>query len=175
MSTKEACAHQRRRLGLKGPELQQRLAVAETRCFAANEVLTPARRQVLRLLLAANAPVKAYELMAALPKAGRPAYPTTTYRTLEFLTRLGLAHRIERLNAYVACRMGECAHSPTLLICDCCGAVEEWTTDVAQAVAGAESKGYLVSAVTVEAMGLCGPCMAGKSRDGATSALRSRE
>jgi Fur family zinc uptake transcriptional regulator len=168
MPTKVACGHQRRHLGLKGAELQQRLSVAETRCFAANEVLTPPRRQVLTLLLAAHAPVKAYDLMAALSKAGGPAYPITTYRALEFLMRLGFAHRIERLNAYVACRMDEGAHSPTLLICDCCGAVEEWLTDIVQALAGAEPKGYVVRAVTVEARGLCGPCMAGKLRDRAS-------
>ena len=142
--------------------MQRQLAMAEMRCFAASETLTPGRRQVLRLLLAADAPVKAYDLMSALPKGGRPAYPTTIYRTLEFLTGLGLAHRIERLSAYVACRLGEHVHSPAMLICNCCGTIEELETDLAKAFSPVETRGYVVTTVTVEARGLCRACRVGQ-------------
>ena len=164
MPTREVCPHEPRRFGLTGADLQRQLAAAESRCFAAGETLTPSRRQVLSLLLAADAPAKAYDLMAALPKGGRPAYPTTMYRTLEFLTGLGLAHRIEGLNAYVACRVGEHVHSPAILICNCCGTVEEFETDVARALSPRETRGFVVRDVTVEARGLCRACRVGKAQ-----------
>ena len=109
--------------GLHGPALQRALGLAETRCLENQERLTAPRRRVLELLLEAHAPLKAYDLIAVFGQTGAPAKPPTVYRALEFLERLGFAHRIESLNAYVPCRLeGEAPHSAAFLICDCCGA-----------------------------------------------------
>ena len=52
------------------------LARAEAACAAAGETLTPVRRRVLELLLTANAPVKAYDLLALLkPEKAPPNRP----------------------------------------------------------------------------------------------------
>src|SRR5690349_5876216 len=75
------------------------IAEAEARCADAGETLTPLRRRVLELLLDHTGPAKAYDLLADLGSGQGPAKPPTVYRALEFLTRLGLAHRIETLNA----------------------------------------------------------------------------
>jgi Fur family zinc uptake transcriptional regulator len=143
--------------GLHGPALQRALGLAETRCQENQERLTTPRRRVLELLLGAHGPLKAYDLIAAFGE-GAPAKPPTVYRALEFLERLGFAHRIESLNAYVPCRLDGEAHSAAFLICDCCGTAEEFEPDFHAQLAAAETRGYEVRSVTLEARGLCPAC-----------------
>jgi len=156
---KAACAHDGDTAGLRPGALSAALTQAEARCSAAEERLTGPRRRVLELLLASGAPVKAYDLIAAYGADGQAAKPPTVYRALEFLERLGFAHKLESLNAYVACRRTGDRHAAAFLICDCCGATEEFEPATAQAVeqAGAR-RGYEVRTLTVEARGLCPAC-----------------
>jgi Fur family transcriptional regulator, zinc uptake regulator len=147
--------------GLKGVALRRALGAAEGRCVDTQERLTPPRRRVLELLLEADAPLKAYDLIAAFGEAGEPAKPPTVYRALEFLERLGFAHRIESLNAYVPCRMEGEGHQAAFLICDCCGAAQEFEPDLKPALAAARAAGYDAHSVTLEARGLCPACRAG--------------
>src|SRR5688500_10586247 len=151
----DACHHheEHEHHGLHGPSLARALAAAEDRCAATQERLTAPRRRVLELLLAADAPLKAYDLIAAYGEAGEAAKPPTVYRALEFLERLGFAHRIESLNAYVPCRLDADGHSAAFLICDCCGAAEEFEPDFTTQLAAAEALGYAVRSVTLEARG----------------------
>lgn len=143
--------------GLSGATLADELDLAERRVGDAGERLTAPRRRVLELLLETGQPVKAYDLMA-LYQAGAPAKPPTVYRALEFLERQGLVHRIQSLNAYVACRRGE-VHAAAFLICDCCGATSEVEPAAAKAMADqAAIAGFALRAVTVEANGLCAAC-----------------
>jgi len=145
--------------GLRGAGLTEALSAAEQRVAAEGERLTPPRRRVLEQLLGAGGPVKAYDLMATYEAGGRPAKPPTVYRALDFLSKRGLAHRIESLNAYVACRSADPAHVAAFLICDCCGAVAEAEWDLtAQAEAAARDHGYAVERVSVEARGRCPAC-----------------
>jgi Fur family zinc uptake transcriptional regulator len=146
--------------GLKGPALRHALNAAERRCLDSQERLTAPRRRVLELLLEGDGPLKAYDLIAAYGDGGEPAKPPTVYRALEFLERLGFAHRIESLNAYVPCRLDAQGHAAAFLICDCCGAAEEFEPDFAPGRAAAEARGYAVSTVTLEARGLCPACQA---------------
>ncbi|MCR5878969.1 Fur family transcriptional regulator [Phenylobacterium sp. J367] len=147
--------------GLKGQALKHALASAETRCADTQERLTAPRRRVLELLLEADAPLKAYDLIAAFGAGGEPAKPPTVYRALEFLERLGFAHRIESLNAYVPCRLEADGHVAAFLICDCCGAAEEFEPDLTEGLAAARASGYALRAVTLEARGHCPACRAG--------------
>ena len=158
----DACEHHEHHVhhGLKGPALGQALAVAEARCADTQERLTTPRRRVLELLLASDAPQKAYDLIAAFGTGGEPAKPPTVYRALEFLERLGFAYRIESLNAYVPCRL-QGGHAAAFLICDCCGEAAEFEPDLGAQLAAAEATGYAVRAITIEARGLCAACRAG--------------
>jgi Fur family zinc uptake transcriptional regulator len=144
--------------GLHDQALQAALVDAEARCAQAQERLTAPRRRVLELLLGADAPLKAYDLIAAFGEGGEPAKPPTVYRALEFLERLGFAHRIESLNAYVPCRSDAAEHRAAFLICDCCGAAQEFEPDLAAEVFAARHTGYAVRAITLEARGLCPAC-----------------
>src|SRR5690242_18825727 len=137
--------------GLKGAALTRALGEAERRCEVTHERLTSPRRRVLELLLEADAPLKAYDLIAAFGEDGEPAKPPTVYRALEFLERLGFAHRIESLNAYVPCRLDGESHQAAFLICDCCGAAQEFEPDFSTQVAAAERAGYAVQSITLEA------------------------
>jgi Fur family zinc uptake transcriptional regulator len=155
------CAHVHTTAGLHGKGLAAAMAEAERRCVAAGERLTPPRRRVLELLLEAGQPVKAYDLMAGVGPSGETAKPPTVYRALEFLARAGLAHRIESLNAYMACRLGEAAHAAGFLICDCCGAAREIQPMTPPEVRDAANQaGYVLSGIMVEAHGLCADCAA---------------
>ena len=144
--------------GLHGPALTRAISMAEARCLENQERLTPPRRRVLELLLEAHGPLKAYDLIATYGEEGAPAKPPTVYRALEFLERLGFAHRIESLNAYVPCRLTAERHSAAFLICECCGAAEEFEPDFTAQLDAASARGYDVQAVTLEARGLCPAC-----------------
>lgn len=146
--------------GLSGAGLRKALAAAELRCAETQDRLTTPRRRVLELLLGSEGPLKAYDLIAAYGEDGAPAKPPTVYRALDFLERLGFAHRIESLNAYVPCQIDTAGHRAAFLICDCCGKAEEFEPDFRAELAAAEALGYMVRALTLEARGLCAACRA---------------
>lgn len=157
----DACGHDHGHdAGLHGDRLTAALAEAEKRCDAGGQKLTPPRRRVLELLLKSGAPMKAYDLMADFGGDAREAAkPPTVYRALDFLARQGLAHRIESLNAYIACSVDAAEHAAGFLICDCCGAtreIEPAPSDWVTAAAG--EAGYVLTGVTLEAHGLCSDC-----------------
>ena len=144
--------------GLIGASLDLALGQAETRCQSTRERLTPPRRRVLELLLQAEGPLKAYDLIAAFGLRGEPAKPPTVYRALEFLERMGFVHRIESLNAYVSCRRDAESHKAAFLICDCCGAAQEFDPDLLNRLTPTDIAGYALRSVTLEAHGLCPTC-----------------
>jgi Fur family zinc uptake transcriptional regulator len=142
-------------------ERAAQITSAEQRCIAAGESLTPLRRRVLELLLSQHGPAKAYDLLPLLD-ADKHAKPPTIYRALDFLVRMGLAHRIESLNAFVACDIGACARSTIFLICEKCGAAEEFDAghaliDLSEA---AKRDGFSIRRTMIEASGLCSACQA---------------
>ena len=156
-----ACDHQPDAPGLHGGGLTREVAAVEARCAEAGQRLTPPRRRTLELLLQSGRPMKAYDLIAGFGADGAPAKPPTVYRALEFLEGLGLVHRIQSLNAFVACRRGLPSHAAAFLICDCCGATQEVDPALAAPVQSAAAKsGYRVQSFTVEAHGLCAACAA---------------
>jgi Fur family zinc uptake transcriptional regulator len=138
------------------------IAAAEAACKSVGETLTPLRRRVFELLLDHDGPAKAYDLLDSLRPDHSAAKPPTVYRALDFLVRLGLAHRIESQNAWVACDVGACARSTIFLLCEKCGASIETDaghalSDVAEA---AKRAGFALHRTVIEAAGLCADCQA---------------
>jgi Fur family zinc uptake transcriptional regulator len=123
---------------------QRALIAAEALCAARGEALNDPGRRVLKALLAASSPLKAYDLTYALASGGRSAAPPTVYRALKFLIGMGLAHRIESQNAYVACRFPGEPHFAGFHICERCGAAREFKLDEIPHHAGLEGPGRLV-------------------------------
>lgn len=130
------------------------LAAAELVCAEAGARLTPVRRRTLEILLEGHRPMGAYDILARLDTDGFGSKPPVAYRALGFLVDHGLAHRIERLNAFVACPHpdGE-GHAPAFLICRICQTVAE-----IPAALGALPEGFRVEKTTVEVEGLCAAC-----------------
>lgn len=135
------------------------IQTAEAHCSAEGLQFTPVRRRTLELLLESHAALGAYDLLARLKAEGLAAQPPAAYRALTFLTENGLAHRIERLNAFVACAQPGAAHRPTFLICRACGQVAEAVGLGAGRLAeGAEARGFQIECMVIEAEGLCPAC-----------------
>ena len=124
--------------------------------------LTPVRRRALEILLEAHKALGAYEVLDRLAAEGFGRQPPVAYRALDFLVAHGLAHRIQRLNAYVACQHPAEAHAPVFLICRSCDAVAEAAGGRVRAAleAGAAAAGFAVERASVEAVGLCPACRA---------------
>ena len=133
------------------------MRAAEDACTAAGKRLTPVRAHVLEVLLREHRAMGAYEILDELRQAGFSAQPPQAYRALEFLTDAGLAHRIERLNAFVACSHPGAQHAPAFMICRECGSVAE--AEVDNPLGGsAVAAGFQVERAVVEAEGLCPEC-----------------
>jgi len=123
--------------------------------------LTHNQQVVFDALSAADKPMTAYEVLA-LPhtrKAGLKA-PLTIYRALDRLIADGLVHRIESLNAFVACGHGHHDHATGFLICGDCGRTLEVPLAACEShLAGrARDQGFFVDAVKVEMTGRCPDC-----------------
>jgi Fur family zinc uptake transcriptional regulator len=141
---------------------------AEALCQTRGVQLTPLRRDVLRLVLEAEAPIGAYALLDQLKASRAKAAPPTVYRALDFLLEQGLIHRLERLNAFMGCNEAleghhhdhAHDHPHQFLICRGCGATREISDHaVAQAIAAAATRsGFSAARATVEIEGFCGKC-----------------
>lgn len=141
-------------------ETAQALAAIDMSCAERGLSLTPLRRRVLELLLEAGSPVKAYDLLAALKPDGA-AQPPTIYRALDFLTKAGLAHKVEALNAYTACSHGDHADrhaddTAALFICEACGSVEE--RHIPRVNGEGAPQGFALSRSVIEHYGRCAAC-----------------
>jgi Fur family zinc uptake transcriptional regulator len=122
--------------------------------------LTELRRRVLGLILEAEGPVTAYQLLDRLKETRKRAAPPTIYRALDFLISQRLIHKIERLNAFVPCIETGHEHAAQFLICRQCGTVTE-IEDHAAADAlehAAEREGFHPRRAIVEIEGTCALC-----------------
>lgn len=135
------------------------MAEAERLAASRGHKMTRIRRKVLRLLLESPEPAKAYDLLGQLDGEGA-AKPPTVYRALDFLREVGLAHKIESLNAYVACGHASHSHSAIFLICEMCGNAEELhgVTSREAILAETRAAGFDLQRVLVEVRGTCRAC-----------------
>ncbi|MEJ6389212.1 Fur family transcriptional regulator [Gymnodinialimonas ulvae] len=136
------------------------LGAAEARCAEAGLRLTPVRRKVLELLLKEHRALGAYAILDLLRDAGFGSQPPVAYRALDFLAEHGFVHKIERLNAFVACAHPNAAHAPAFMICRACDAVAEAQSTPAKGALGAAAKaaGFQIEKTVMEAEGLCPDC-----------------
>lgn len=133
---------------------------AEARLTKAGARLTPVRRRTLEILLESHRAMGAYDMLQRLAGEGYGNQPPVAYRALEFLVQNGLAHRLQRLNAFAACLHPGHEHAPAFLICRECdklaelpaAPVRDTLTDLAK------DSGFRVERVTIEALGLCPAC-----------------
>lgn len=139
------------------------LARAERYCIERKLKFTPIRRRALEILLAEHRALGAYDLLAVLARDGLGTAPPAAYRALDFLTSAGFAHKIEGLNAYIACAHLGAEHAPAFLICTNCKSVAEAETEATKGRLGevARATGFVISHTVIEALGLCPRCQDG--------------
>ena len=116
-------------------------------------------RIVLAALHGAGRPLSAYDILDSTRSSSLKA-PTQVYRSLQKLSDRGLVHRIEALNAFVACcDRHDGGHRPGFLICRDCSAVREFEDsripDLAREAAGDR---FSVDSVSLEVFGRCAEC-----------------
>lgn len=143
--------------------VDQALASAEDVVRARGLRLTPVRRRTLEILLERHGAMGAYDVLQRLAEDGFGHQPPVAYRALDFLVENGLAHRIQRLNAFAACAHPGEDHHAAFLICRGCNAVAEVPADPVRAALeqGAGALGFTVERANIEALGLCGACREG--------------
>lgn len=116
---------------------------------------------IVEALRGVGRPVSAYELIDRLRDKATLA-PQTVYRSLDRLIAGGQAHRLESLNAFVACRHPSHEGVAVFAICEDCGTVTEF--DEPQAVerlhAWAKKAKFAVDQMTLEIRGRCRACTA---------------
>jgi Fur family zinc uptake transcriptional regulator len=136
------------------------MSEASELCVARKLRLTPRRRQVLEIMLASHQPMGAYEILAALNRAGNVdrIAPPIVYRALEFLMAEGLIHRIESRNAFITCVHPGHESAAQFLICRDCEQVAELETSEQSLLAAAENLGFAVDHSVVEITGVCARC-----------------
>ena len=144
------------------------VAAVERACGERGLRLTEIRARVLGLVAAAGKPIKAYDLLeqirvdkSADGEGAGAAAPPTVYRALDFLLANGFIHKLESINAFVACHHPNAAqHSAPFLICDGCHKAVELEDEhvVATLDAQARALGFSPQTQTLEVHGLCAEC-----------------
>lgn len=129
------------------------------------KALTKNQSLVLTELQKADAPLTAYVLLDRLRDQGFRA-PLQVYRALERLQEVGFIHRLESINAFMACTHD--AHNghhhgvAAFAICETCGRVDEFADHIIddQLAIWTTMRGFRPLKTSVELRGTCAACIA---------------
>lgn len=123
--------------------------------------LTKNQSLVFSALSDAKAPLTAYTILDRLREHGFRA-PLQVYRALEKLLEFGMVHRLESINAFVACAHPQCHSHGTMAfaICEDCGNVREFSDDqIVERLAGwAQEENFRPHKTIIELRGQCRDC-----------------
>lgn len=157
-------------------DVTERLRAAKEQCRLSGARFTPLRQQIYQLVLEANQPVGAYDLItqlqqmrlvapdgvddASAQKTTKNVAPPTVYRSLEFLLGEGLIHQLTSINAYVPCCHPRAQHTAAFLICAQCQRVQECSSIPVQEMMSFAEKdvGFVVERSVIELSGRCQAC-----------------
>jgi Fur family zinc uptake transcriptional regulator len=136
------------------------IKIAEDHCIKHKLKFTPVRRKVLEILLEEHRAIGAYAILEKLRLDGFSSQPPVAYRALDFLVEHGFSHKIERLNAFVACSHPGASHTPAFMICRQCDAVAETESEASDSELSkiAKSSGFKIEQTVIEAEGVCHIC-----------------
>lgn len=116
--------------------------------------------EILDVLRRRRSPVSAYDVLETLRETHDKVAPTTIYRALSALTKCGHVHRVESLNAFIACQCDRHQHTFILSICEECGSVEENVApDLLKELSSVIGKsGFSAMRHVIEVHGTCRSC-----------------
>lgn len=123
--------------------------------------LTKNQRLVHDVLVSTGSSLSAYGILDSLREDGFRA-PLQVYRALDKLMELGMVHRLESRNAFIACSHPDCESRRTIafMICEKCETVfelgDEGLIDHLDKLAANEN--FQLQQSTVELLGLCASC-----------------
>ena len=125
--------------------------------------LTEKQSLVMNLLSKAKGPLSAYQILNDLNDQGFRG-PTQVYRVLEKLLELRRVHRIESMNAFVACQQEKCHKKNKEInlftICKICGDVQELLNNGLKNIVKSLSKdnNFLLKSSVLELNVICSKC-----------------
>jgi len=116
--------------------------------------------QVLAVLRRNRGPMSAYDVLGDLRRTKPKIAAPTVYRALAALGERGIVHRIESMNAFIACQCRDHEHASILSICTDCGTVREslapeLLTYLSKSVG---QSGFAATRHVVELHGRCAEC-----------------
>ena len=170
-TTSSNCEHAHDVQDFTPQDVTERLQAAKEQSHLRGVRFTPLRQQIYRLVLQANKPVGAYDLITQLQQmrlsdnvseigGTKNVAPPTVYRSLEFLLSEGLIHQLTSINAYVPCCHPRAQHTAAFLICEQCQRVQECSSlPIQEMMSFAEQDlGFTVARSVIELSGRCQAC-----------------
>ena len=142
------------------------LQLAREICQKNKVNMTPTKEQVLKLIWQSHRPIGAYQIQDQLAKISHKAVaPPTVYRALQFLTKLGLVHKIPSLNSFIGCPFPNSPQSNLFLICEGCGNIAEASCSSVDLVLQktCRDSNFNLNSKTIELLGLCFLCSESKT------------
>lgn len=138
------------------PSREDLLQAAADEAQLNGKSLTAIRKHVLNVLLDAQRPMTAYEVLDSIEGVGSVS-PPTAYRALDFLVALGFVTRVESLNAYLALDLGPSDIPLAFFVCEKCGQAQEIaaTDAVISLIGSANESGFGVNHASLEVRGDC--------------------
>ena len=174
-ATTSSCDHLHEVQHFTSNDITERLTAALEQSRSRGVRFTQLRQQIYQLILQANKPVGAYDLITKLQQVrlseidstshskqslSKNVAPPTVYRSLEFLLEEGLIHQLTSINAYVPCCHPRAEHTAAFLICQQCQKVQECSSlPVQEIMSFAEQDvGFKVARSVIELSGRCQAC-----------------
>lgn len=174
-ATTSSCDHLHEVQHFTSNDIAERLTAALEQSRLRGVRFTQLRQQIYQLILQANKPVGAYDLITKLQQVrlsetdstshskqslSKNVAPPTVYRSLEFLLEEGLIHQLTSINAYVPCCHPRAEHTAAFLICQQCQKVQECSSlPVQEIMSFAEQDvGFKVARSVIELSGRCQAC-----------------
>lgn len=141
------------------------IARARAECDRAGVKLTTKRQNILILLLQAQSPLSAYEIVDRYREQHHESLPAmSVYRILALLVNNGLVHKLETTNQFLPCAHITCSHEheiPQFLICDRCHSVAEVglrKTLISELHDSVKKTGFELTHQQLELHGICAKC-----------------
>jgi len=141
------------------------MSAAEQKCSQAGIRFTKRRKQVLSVLIEADAALSAYEIAERCNAGNDSNMPAmSVYRILDLFQAQNLIHKLDIANKYVSCAHISCSHehdNSQFLICGSCRHVEEisLSDDAVQALQNAAcAAGFNAISPQLEIKGRCSRC-----------------
>lgn len=147
-------------VAMKQSQIHNFLDGIETYCKEHAIRMTQSRREVARIIASSNCAIGAYDILEKLSDVLDNPKPPTVYRAIDFLMENQFIHKVESLNAFIACNTDHRHSGAQFLVCDTCGRVEEAhiCSMPASLASSVKKTGFVADSWNLEVHGKCEIC-----------------